>query len=254
MAVIKAGVGALRMDLIGFNAQNGSVSYGPTDITVTSKSDSSDYTNFHGSYDYSSGFPAGTVDNIVDTVDGKTHYSVTGMNADASTLFSLIQQGRFMDAQAYVLRENDTVIGGRQDDYLSGFGGNDAIKGSGGADTLVGGAGRDKLTGGADNDTFVFQDTSDSTVAKGGRDTILDFHHSEGDKIDLSAIDAKSGSDRDDAFRLVDQFTGRAGQLVVEAVRGGFLVSGDTDGVGGADFSILVKTDDLQLVNGDFAF
>lgn len=253
MAIVKAGVGTLRMDLIGLNA-SGNVSFGPTDIRLTSKTDGTDYTDFFGSYDFSTGFPVGTVTSIVDTVDGKTHYSVTGVNADASTLFGYIQRGDIIGAEAYVLRNNDTVTGGKLDDYLYGFGGNDAIKAGGGADVLVGGAGRDKLTGGGGNDTFLFLDSSDSTVAQGGRDSILDFHHTETerDKIDLSAIDANENTARrNDSFSLVGAFTGHAGELLVTEVRGGFLVQGDTDGVDGADFSIFVKTD-VPLVVDDF--
>lgn len=65
------------------------------------------------------------------------------------------------------------------DNDLIGNGGKNHLFGKAGFDTLDGGKGNDLLTGGDDADAFVFK--------KGyGRDTITDFSHEEGDKIDLS--------------------------------------------------------------------
>ncbi len=67
-------------------------------------------------------------------------------------------------------------------DFLNGGDGNDIIYGQRGDDTLRGGAGNDVLFGGAGKDTFVWK-TGDV-----GTDTIKDFSHAEGDKLDLSDL------------------------------------------------------------------
>ncbi|WP_460147384.1 calcium-binding protein [Pseudomonas sp. H2_H03] len=76
----------------------------------------------------------------------------------------------------------DTLIGNAGDDILFGQGGNDNLSGGAGNDILVGGKGNDTLTGGAGADTFVW--------LKGdtGSDTVTDFKHGEGDKLDLSDL------------------------------------------------------------------
>ncbi|MBR0830454.1 VCBS domain-containing protein [Bradyrhizobium manausense] len=67
---------------------------------------------------------------------------------------------------------NDTIIGSASNDGLSGSGGNDVLDGRAGSDFLSGGLG---------GDTFVY--------ATGyGFDTVGDFNHSQGDKIDLTGI------------------------------------------------------------------
>jgi Ca2+-binding RTX toxin-like protein len=66
---------------------------------------------------------------------------------------------------------------------------NDVLYGRGGDDVLVAGGGYiDTLNGGPGADTFDFNSTS------GGAHKIADFHWADGDKIDLSTIDAKEYS------------------------------------------------------------
>jgi VCBS repeat-containing protein len=67
-------------------------------------------------------------------------------------------------------------------DFLNGGDGNDIIYGQRGDDTLRGGAGNDVLFGGAGKDTFVWKS------GDVGTDTIKDFSHAEGDKLDLSDL------------------------------------------------------------------
>ena len=55
------------------------------------------------------------------------------------------------------------------------------LSGSNFADTLKGDANANVLTGGLGGDTFVY-------VTGGGADTISDFNHGEGDKIDLTGV------------------------------------------------------------------
>jgi len=71
---------------------------------------------------------------------------------------------------------------------------------------------------------------------------ILDFSRAEGDKIDLSGIDANIGTADDDSFTLVASFTGTAGELIVTRSAGVYTVLGDVDGDGVADFGIEVHS------------
>jgi Ca2+-binding RTX toxin-like protein len=253
MAIVRAGAGALRMDVIDYE---GTPSFSPTNVRVTY--DAGWYTDFGGTYSYSSSGISGTTTTISETRAGRLLYSVTQADADANTLFQLIDSGNYLGAAAYVLRDDDTVSGGQRNDRLLGFGGNDRILGKAGFDTLfggvgndqldggadgdvlIGGQGRDRLTGGDGSDIFLFAEIGDSTTAKNGRDEILDFDATEGDRIDLSNIDAITGNATSDAFIFVDRFSGAAGEVMVKATTGGFLVVGDTDGIRGADFSIFV--------------
>ncbi len=134
---------------------------------------------------------------------------------------------------------------------LNGAAGNDILRGNGGADSLVGGAGSDMLTGGAGADRFVFASIAESTVDVKGRDQILDFSHAEGDRIDLSKIDANSSDAGEGAFKLVTAFDGYHGALTITAKGGDWLVQGDLNGDNLADFSILV-TSATALVAADF--
>lgn len=95
---------------------------------------------------------------------------------------------------------SDWLSGNARDNLLRGNGGADTLLGGGGADTLWGGAGRDVMYGGTDlsRDVFVFNRISDSGTGP-RRDVIHDFVSGR-DLLDLSRIDARLGSDADDAF------------------------------------------------------
>ncbi len=142
---------------------------------------------------------------------------------------------------------NDWLRGLDGDDYLSGGSGNDRLFGGQGNDILAGGAGADRLTGGDGSDIFLFAGLADLD----GTDRILDFMHAEGDKIDLSGIDAVVGSGND-AFTLVASFSGIAGELMVQPwANNQVVVRGDLDGNGIGDFQIRVTTP-TPLSAGDF--
>ena len=143
--------------------------------------------------------------------------------------------------------ENDSLQGGAKVDFLSGEAGNDLLRGdqgndllSGGwdNDTLIGGTGADQLYGGLGVDVFVWTTLRDSTVARANRDTVQDFAALQGDRIDLSALDAKAGVKGNQAFTLVDAFTAHAGELRVQSGPQGCLLLADTNGDGAADLSI----------------
>ena len=91
---------------------------------------------------------------------------------------------------------SDFLYGGANDDVLYGdhdggtTPGVDVLDGGSGNDTLYGGPGGDTLTGGSGADTFVFERflaQFNASPVNGG-DTITDFSHNEGDKIDLSML------------------------------------------------------------------
>jgi Ca2+-binding RTX toxin-like protein len=134
----------------------------------------------------------------------------------------------------------DTLIGGSGNDKLIGGKGNDQLVGGVGNDALVGGNGADKLIGGAGADAFVFSSTKDSTSVSTGRDTIVDFSRSQGDKIDLKTIDAASSVRGNQAFSYIgiEEFHKKAGELRSEKSGGDTFIYGDVNGDGKADFSI----------------
>ncbi|WP_131821010.1 type I secretion C-terminal target domain-containing protein [Ensifer sp. LCM 4579] len=114
---------------------------------------------------------------------------------------------------------NDILYGGAGNDILYGGAGNDTLYGGDGNDILYGGAGSDRLTGGAGADTFVM-DASDLQL--GIADVITDYHASEGDVVDLSALLGNLASDT----------LGQHVQVVQDGANANLQV--DTDGAGNA--------------------
>lgn len=147
--------------------------------------------------------------------------------------------------------------GGVGGDDLWGLGGNDTLIGGDGGDFIIGGTGADRLTGSADGDRFIYRSVSESTVSSTGRDTITDFSKVQGDRIDLSAIDANRLTAIDDSFALVGggsgygSFSGTAGEVRIGFGATGTIISGDTNGDKVADFSIAL-TGYINLGAADF--
>ena len=146
----------------------------------------------------------------------------------------------------------DDIIVGRQDastingldgaDNLTGMNAKDALNGGAGADRLTGGLGKDILFGGADADAFDFNSIRESKVKT--PDVIKDFHHAQGDFIDLSGIDANTKVDDIQAFNFIGahEFHHKAGELhFVSDHHHGVFVEGDVNGDGRADFRIDVQ-------------
>lgn len=135
----------------------------------------------------------------------------------------------------------DRIDGGEGNDVLLGGDGADYLTGGSGNDFFLGGRGTDGFLGGAGADIFAFEFTTDSPA--GAADFIKDFSSADGDRINLSAIDAVTGG-ADDAFVLVSAFTKVAGQLVItyyNTTVQGANIYGDVNGDGLADFQILVQ-------------
>src|SRR6266567_537817 len=120
------------------------------------------------------------------------------------------------------------------------------------------GSGADNLTGGAGNDTFVYTDISDSLV--GSADLITDFTSTSGagaadDKLDLSGIDASTGTDGDQAFGWA-QLTPPAHSIWIGGANpdGSIILYGDVNGDTTPDFELHVVLTSGQLFTDDIVF
>lgn len=133
------------------------------------------------------------------------------------------------------------IIGSNHADVLTGSAHANRIVGTDGKDTIEGGFGADTLTGGRGHDLFVYKQLGDSSAA--AQDLIVDLRPH--DLIDLHHIDAIAGTPGNDAFTLVDSFTGHAGELAVTYDAGAGLtrIEADVDGDGQADLVILAAGD-----------
>jgi len=148
----------------------------------------------------------------------------------------------------------ENVLGTAQADALTGDAGANALWGMGGNDILTGGAGADMLKGGAGADAFVYKSIADSSVAVSGRDSINDFSHAEGDRIDLHLIDADgSAGNGDTVFTFLGggAFTGAGHELRVAVSGGVQVVQADLNGDKAADMAIVVVSA-TTLVAADF--
>ena len=111
--------------------------------------------------------------------------------------------------------DNDVLEGNAGSDYVDGGNGDDVVYASGridtresvhshdvleggnGNDILVAGRGYDEMRGDLDADTFRYRSIAD---ASGRVDHITDFDQLDGDRIDLSQIDANATTAANDAF------------------------------------------------------
>lgn len=190
----------------------------------------------------SNGVPkSGTVNSYTAINEGKKMAVITGINVSVSKLVAAAETSTYTDDVKILqtaLSGHDKLIGGRYGDILEGFGGND---------TLTGGGGFDNLTGGKGKDTFVFNTVADSRGSYS--DYITDFSRSQGDKIDLSKIDARTGVAGNQAFTFIgtSEFSGKQGELRYDAMHGEdgagrpshqSFIEADVNGDGQADFEI----------------
>ena len=152
----------------------------------------------------------------------------TGVVAD---LASGTAHGDYIGSDRLAGIEN--LEGSQWSDRLAGDGGANALKGAMGADTLEG-------RGGADR--FVYAQTYDSRPA--APDLILDFSRKQGDKIDLSGLDANDWGPGDPAFQFIGQgqFTA-AGQVRFFKAGGDTVVEANTtDAAAGAELQIVLDS------------
>ena len=116
-------------------------------------------------------------------------------------------------------------MGTSYDDRLAGDGGANALDGRWGADVLEGRGGADRFVYGQNEGSYQPYDSR-----PGAADRILDFSPKQGDRIDLSAVDADARAAGDQAFRFVgqDAFTA-AGQVRFFKAGGDTVVEVNTD-------------------------
>lgn len=183
--------------------------------------------------------------------------------------------GAGIDTISYAPRDENSTLGGtgvtvdlaagaaqtgaiRRETLISienatGSGADDVLFGTKGANRLEGAGGFDQLTGRGGADRFVFAKPTDSHVAQDGLDLVTDFNRAQGDKIAVNLMDANTNVSGNQAFRFIGtaEFSRRAGQLRIEELEDGVLVSGDVNGDGAADFQfgLLGLT---SVIAGDF--
>jgi Ca2+-binding RTX toxin-like protein len=146
--------------------------------------------------------------------------------------------------------ENLTLIGNAA---INGTGNGlaNVIIGNARANVIIGGGDGDTLTGGGGADRFKY--TALSHSAPGDADRITDFKKGQGDKIDLSALDANANTAANDAFKFVSSFTGQAGQVYssYNAGSGTTNVFLDVDGDRTADM-VIQLSGQVSLAGSDF--
>ena len=214
-----------------------------------------------------------TIDFLAGTVSsGLTHVSdnISGFENAVGTNGVDTLRGDFGHNRLYGMRGNDGLLGGFGNDTLegdtaadsvAGLGGMDQILGGDGNDIIIGGGNADTLNGGAGSDLFVYRDWISDCNFNQAPEQIEDFSRAQGDKIDLSQIDAKLNSAGDQAFTFLgfqtstSAFTGAGGEAYSTATNfpGSVAVYCDTNGDRFADMRIIVTTTDaLSLQASDF--
>jgi Ca2+-binding RTX toxin-like protein len=139
--------------------------------------------------------------------------------------------------------KGETAIGSLGRDSLNGRAGNDVLYGFLGADILTGGAGADH---------FQYKSLSDSTVDASGQDTIKDFKHSQGDKIDFSHMSPRLNFSGDYNFIGTKAFDGKSSEVRFEHDNhGNTIVQVNDTNDKTADMEITL-IGHINLVKGDF--
>ncbi|MBW6397641.1 hypothetical protein KPL78_07290 [Roseomonas sp. HJA6] len=163
-----------------------------------------------------------------------------------------------------------TIDGGAGNDVLTGSSQSqqvaslitfalDTILGGAGNDRITGGRGGDSLVGGTGADTFAYAPGDSGRITFGmlvDVDTIGGFSRAEGDRIDLSAIDADVLTDGDQAFDEVLPAASltpiTAGSLRYSVGASGTTIMGSTDNDADFELQILVTTAGYVPILSDF--
>jgi Ca2+-binding RTX toxin-like protein len=184
--------------------------------------------------DVTVGIAVGSTNAKLDVVNGKqvwTDTSITSVSSNVKEIHALGHNSINLD-------------GGSSSQWIHGNDANNVITGH---------TGHDRLFGGAGADTFVFL-KGDTSSTRSTADTIYDFSHAEGDKVDFSHRDANSLLAGDQEFTFIgnQSFHKVAGELHYVQSGNDTYVEGDTNGNGKADF-IVHLDDPVTLTQSDFA-
>ena len=171
-----------------------------------------------------------------DHVYSSVSYSIAGIHVESLTLTGSSHTSATANGLANTLRGNS---------------GNNTLDGGAGYDTLMGGAGADQLFGGSGADTFLYMSYKQSEMA--ARDTIFDFCSADGDRIDVSAIDAQTTLAGNQTFSFIGTaaFSNTAGELRYTIQNGQTFIHADLNGDSEIDFSVKLATA-VSLVGSDF--
>lgn len=125
---------------------------------------------------------------------------------------------------SYMLSANVEILNLTGTDNIDGFGAEasydrNQINGNAGNNVLDGGWGNDKIAGGAGADTFRISTVFQSGGAAIEKDIFVDVNFADGDRIDLSMVDANENIDGDQAFVFVSGFSGAGGEAVLVTSR-----------------------------------
>lgn len=153
--IVAGGDFAVRMDQLDLvNLWEGTVSATPNLIRVVQPDGFT--SEFVGNFifDASGAVAGGTLSAVRELYQGRVIYSAEGFNQSASQFYGWAVSGATTTAFSTMLSGNDTLTGGRFDDYLVGYGGNDVLNGGDGFDMLFGGDGNDTFVGGSGSDVL----------------------------------------------------------------------------------------------------
>jgi Ca2+-binding RTX toxin-like protein len=190
-------------------------------------------------------YVVGAGDTVVEAVGGGTDQVQSWAVGVDLTKFANVENAALTGALAL------NLTGTAGANVLTGNAGANAIIGNGGGDIFTGLGGLDTMTGGAGADLFRFLAPADSAVGA-GRDVIQGFNGAEGDRIDLSAIDANDLLALDQGFtwRGTSAFTGGRGELRYDVAGPDVIVKGT---ISGAAVAFEIRVAGLGVLGaGDF--